>query len=127
MLAADGPDIMSDRSVFHSDDAQAVRAALENLLTDCQGNVTLASRRAGVERQSMHRLLKRHGLAASDYRPRGGGSIIARAALKNLGTQLPRDFSRAAVREVKARTIEHAVPVPTEPAEVSPRDIAARA
>ena len=81
--------IMFDRSVLSCDDGAAIRGALEALLTECQGNVTLASRQAGIERQSMHRLLNRYRLQARDYRPKGGGSIIARAALKNLAAASP--------------------------------------
>jgi hypothetical protein len=109
-----GP-IMFDRSVLVSEDAAAIRSALEALLTECQGNVTLASRQAGVERQSMHRLLNRYRLQAKDYRPKGGGSIIARAALKNLASSAPvrtyaRDFSRTAIREVEARRPTYVAP-----------------
>lgn len=64
------------------------RIQLTRLLEECQGNVTLASRKAGVERQSMHRLIKRHGLRAQDFRPRGGGSLVARVALRELKQQL---------------------------------------
>ena len=67
---------------------QIERIQLTRLLEECQGNVTLASRRAGVERQSMHRLIKRHGLDARNFRPRGGGSLIARVALRELKMQL---------------------------------------
>ena len=110
--------IMFDRSVLSSEDAAAIRSALEALLTECQGNVTLASRQAGVERQSMHRLLNRYRLQAKDYRPKGGGSIIARAALKNLAASSPapvrtyggRDFTRTAIREVEARRPAYVAP-----------------
>ena len=99
--------IMFDRTVLCRDDAAAIRSALEALLTECQGNVTLASRQAGIERQSMHRLLNRYRLQARDYRPKGGGSIIARAALKNLATSPPsapvRAIVRVYVREVDTR------------------------
>jgi hypothetical protein len=120
---------MFDRSLLWSNDERAARGALETLLTECQGNVTLASRRAGIERQSMHRLLKRHGLSARDFRPRGGGSVIARAALKNLDQQLTppqrsRELTRAQIREVEVRrpgvmvthpaAIEHDVRRPPE-------------
>lgn len=99
---------MFDRSVLSCDDAAAIRSALEALLTECQGNVTLASRQAGIERQSMHRLLNRYRLHAKDYRPKGGGSIIARAALKNLAASSPSppvspSIVRVYVREVDTR------------------------
>jgi DNA-binding NtrC family response regulator len=67
---------------------QIERSELTRLLEECQGNVTLASRKANIERQSMHRLIKRHGLRARDFRPRGGGSLIARLALRELKHQL---------------------------------------
>jgi DNA-binding NtrC family response regulator len=67
---------------------QIERSELTRLLEECQGNVTLASRKANIERQSMHRLIKRHGLRARDFRPRGGGSLIARLALRELRHQL---------------------------------------
>jgi hypothetical protein len=117
---------MFDRSVLSSDHPAAIKSALEALLTECQGNVTLASRHAGIERQSMHRLLNRYRLQAKDYRPKGGGSIIARAALKNLATASPvptyaRDFARTAVREVEARRPVYAAPV-SSPSVSSPND-----
>lgn len=67
---------------------QIERIELTRLLEECQGNVTLASRKANMERQSMHRLIRRHGLRARDFRPRGGGSLIARVALRELKLQL---------------------------------------
>jgi len=125
MLAALVSFTMFDRSVLSSEDGAAIRSALETLLTDCQGNVTLASRQAGIERQSMHRLLNRYRLQAKDFRPRGGGSIIARAALKNLSSAAPapvptyggREFTRTAIREVEARRptyVAPALPAPSE-------------
>jgi hypothetical protein len=107
--------IMFDRSVLSCDDGAAIRSALEALLTECQGNVTLASRQAGIERQSMHRLLNRYRLQARDYRPKGGGSIIARAALKNLAAAAPSiapaPSVRVYVREVDTRFDQSDVPV----------------
>ena len=41
------------------------------LLRECGGNVTRAAERAGVERESLHRLLRRAGLDASVYRGAG--------------------------------------------------------
>jgi DNA-binding NtrC family response regulator len=38
------------------------------LLKAVQGNVTQAAERAGLERESLHRLLKRYGLRAEDFR-----------------------------------------------------------
>jgi len=41
---------------------------LTQLLTDVRGNVTHAADRAGIERESLHRLLKKYGLKADDFR-----------------------------------------------------------
>ncbi len=38
------------------------------LMTEFSGNVTRAAERAGVERESLHRLLKKHGMKAIDFR-----------------------------------------------------------
>ena len=38
------------------------------LLREHGGNVTKAAERAGMERESLHRLLKRHGVRGDDYR-----------------------------------------------------------
>ncbi|HUS32256.1 MAG TPA: hypothetical protein VMZ53_27335 [Kofleriaceae bacterium] len=73
----------------------------------------------------MHRLLNRYRLQAKDFRPKGGGSIIARAALKNLAASSPapvrtfggRDFSRTAIREVEARRPEYVAPALPAPAD----------
>jgi DNA-binding NtrC family response regulator len=49
---------------------RATREYLIALLRDVQGNVTQAAERAGIERESFHRLMKKHGVRAEDYRPR---------------------------------------------------------
>ena len=41
------------------------------VLREFEGNVTQAAARAGMERESLHRLLKRYGLRSDDFRPRG--------------------------------------------------------
>jgi two-component system response regulator AtoC len=46
------------------------REYLVALLTEFQGNVTRAAERAGLERESLHRLLKKHGLRSDDFKPR---------------------------------------------------------
>ncbi|MFN7134783.1 MAG: helix-turn-helix domain-containing protein, partial [Myxococcales bacterium] len=38
------------------------------LMKEFSGNVTRAAERAGVERESLHRLLKRHGLRSDDFK-----------------------------------------------------------
>ncbi len=44
------------------------REYLTALMREFGGNVTHAAERAGVERESLHRLLKRHGLRADDFK-----------------------------------------------------------
>ncbi len=44
---------------------------LTALLRDCEGNVTRAANRAGIERESLHRLLKRAGIQSDTYKPEG--------------------------------------------------------
>ena len=44
------------------------RDYLVALLREFQGNVTRAAERAGVERESLHRLLKRHGVRSDDFK-----------------------------------------------------------
>ena len=46
------------------------REYLVALLTEFNGNVTKAAARAGMERESLHRLLKKHGLRPDHFRPR---------------------------------------------------------
>jgi transcriptional regulator of acetoin/glycerol metabolism len=42
------------------------REYLIALLTEFHGNVTKAAERAGIKRESLHRLLKTHGLRSDD-------------------------------------------------------------
>ncbi len=46
------------------------REYLVALLREFHGNVTQAASRAGMERESLHRLLKRHGLRSDDFKER---------------------------------------------------------
>jgi two-component system response regulator AtoC len=46
------------------------REYLVALLREFNGNVTQAAARAGMERESLHRLLKKHGLRSEDYKER---------------------------------------------------------
>ncbi len=57
----------------------AARRYLEVLLAEHQGNVTAAAAKAGVERESFHRLLRRHGLRAEAWREEGNESVRPRA------------------------------------------------
>jgi two-component system response regulator HydG len=47
---------------------EAERDYLISLLRDNAGNVAQSARQAGMSRQGLHKLLKKHGVAASEYR-----------------------------------------------------------
>ncbi len=47
------------------------RDYLVALMKEFGGNVTRAAERAGVERESLHRLLRKYGLRSDDYKPDG--------------------------------------------------------
>jgi transcriptional regulator of acetoin/glycerol metabolism len=47
---------------------RASRDYLIALLREFGGNVTRAAERAGMERESLHRLLKRYGLKSDDFK-----------------------------------------------------------
>jgi DNA-binding NtrC family response regulator len=49
---------------------RATREYLVGLMKELGGNVTQAAERAGIERESMHRLLKKHGVRSEDFKPR---------------------------------------------------------
>lgn len=51
----------------HSRDRSS-KEYLTALLKEVRGNVTHAAERAGIERESLHRLLKKYGLRADDFR-----------------------------------------------------------
>jgi DNA-binding NtrC family response regulator len=42
---------------------------LRQLLVDAQGNVSVAARQSGMKRSALHRLLRKHALSPSDFRP----------------------------------------------------------
>ncbi len=50
---------------------RATRDYLVTLMRDVAGNVTQAADRAGIERESMHRLLKKHGVRSEDFKAKG--------------------------------------------------------
>ncbi len=50
---------------------RASRDYLVDLLDACEGNVTRAAEKAGLQRESLHRLLKRHGLRSEQFKPDG--------------------------------------------------------
>jgi two-component system response regulator AtoC len=49
---------------------RATREYLVALLRRLDGNVTQAADHAGLERESLHRLLKRHGVKSEDFKPK---------------------------------------------------------
>ena len=50
---------------------RATRDYLVTLMREVAGNVTQAADRAGIERESMHRLLKKHGVRSEDFKAKG--------------------------------------------------------
>ena len=48
--------------------AEAERGYLITLLRQNEGNVASSARQAGMSRQGLHKLLKKHGVDAADYR-----------------------------------------------------------
>ena len=59
---------MPYRKVVEQAQDKVSREYLVALLTEFHGNVTKAAARAGVERESLHRLLKKHGLRSDDFK-----------------------------------------------------------
>ncbi len=49
---------------------RASREYLIALMRELDGNVTEGARRAGMERESLHRLLKRYGVRSEDFKPK---------------------------------------------------------
>lgn len=62
---------LSYRDMLETARDRATREYLVALMKDVSGNVTQAAERAGIERESMHRLLKKHGVRSDDFKPRG--------------------------------------------------------
>jgi two-component system response regulator AtoC len=56
------------RDVIDQARDRAARDYLIALMHEFRGNVTKAAARAGMERESLHRLLKKHGVRSDDYR-----------------------------------------------------------
>lgn len=48
---------------------RATREYLQALMRRFEGNVTRAAVHAGLVRESIHRLLRRHGLRSEDFKP----------------------------------------------------------
>ena len=61
---------MSYRDVLETARDRATREYLVALMKELGGNVTQAAERAGIERESMHRLLKRYGVRSDDFKGR---------------------------------------------------------
>jgi DNA-binding NtrC family response regulator len=68
--APGGAGPQSYREVVELARDRASREFLVALMKDVGGNVTQAAERAGMERESLHRLLKRHGLRSEDFKTR---------------------------------------------------------
>ena len=62
---------MPYREVLTTARDRASRDYLVALMREFEGNVTRAAERAGVERESLHRLLKRYGIRSDDFKPEG--------------------------------------------------------
>ncbi|MBL9019292.1 MAG: hypothetical protein JNL83_34205 [Myxococcales bacterium] len=62
---------MSYREMLEAARDRATREYLVSILKELAGNVTQAAERAGIERESMHRLLKKHGVRSEDFKPKG--------------------------------------------------------
>ena len=63
---------MTYRDVLDVARERTTRNYLVALMKDLGGNVTQAAERAGIERESLHRLLKKHGVRSEDFKPKGG-------------------------------------------------------
>ena len=61
---------LSYREALASARDRGSREYLAVLLKAFGGNVSRAAERAGLERESLHRLLRRHGIHADSFRPR---------------------------------------------------------
>jgi DNA-binding NtrC family response regulator len=61
---------LSYREVVDLARDRASREYLITLMRELGGNVTEAARRAGMERESLHRLLKRYGVRSEDFKSR---------------------------------------------------------
>jgi DNA-binding NtrC family response regulator len=63
-------EVLSYRDMLDTARDRATRDYLVALMKDLGGNVTQAAERAGIERESMHRLLKKHGVRSEDFKPK---------------------------------------------------------
>ena len=67
-----GIDRLTYREAIDLATDRASRAYLIALMRGCLGSVTAAAREAGMERESLHRLLKRFGLQSESFRRPSG-------------------------------------------------------
>lgn len=58
------------RDMLETARERATRDYLVAIMKDVGGNVTQAAELAGIERESMHRLLKKHGVRSEDFKPK---------------------------------------------------------
>lgn len=72
VLSQDELAALSYRDALASARDRGSREYLTALLKAFGGNVSRAAERAGLERESLHRLLRRHGVHADAFRPSGG-------------------------------------------------------
>jgi DNA-binding NtrC family response regulator len=61
---------LSYREMLDAARDRATREYVVALMKDTGGNVTHAAERAGIERESLHRLLKKHGVRSEDFKPK---------------------------------------------------------
>jgi two-component system response regulator HydG len=62
---------MTYREMLDAARDRATRDYLVGLMRELSGNVTQAAERAGIERESMHRLLKKHSVRSEDFKAKG--------------------------------------------------------
>jgi two-component system response regulator HydG len=63
-------EVLSYRDMLDAARDRATRDYLVALMKDVGGSVKQAAERAGIERESMHRLLKKHGVRSDDFKPK---------------------------------------------------------
>ncbi|MFV8749163.1 sigma-54-dependent transcriptional regulator [Nannocystaceae bacterium ST9] len=71
-LDASTVDMTWQQAIDHARDRMAP-SYLRTLLAAAQGNVVAAANRAGIERESFYRLLRKYGVRADEFRGRGSG------------------------------------------------------
>ena len=81
-VEADDVDVsMSYREAAEAGRDRASRAYLMALLREFDGRVSQAAERAGMERESLHRLLRRYRIRTLDFRPAAPGAAEHRSNL----------------------------------------------